>query len=171
MTLVDPTRIMARAAVVLNELQRSETWRAALDKASVASSPLLVRSLAPEVEARPGMPPRLRDYYIVSILRGNGLSARFAQEADTADLLEAEGVSKAGAVLKPYVDALPVVRSRWPLPPGVPDPLTAADVVWKPCRQSTSRFLPFWRFQIEGQAVYVRADGVLYTELTTTGRG
>jgi hypothetical protein len=172
MTLVEPPRIMGRAALVLKELQGSATWKASLDKASLDASPLLVRSIAPAVEARARIPVRLPDYYIVSILRENGISARFAHDAETGDLLEAEGVRKAGAVLKPYVDPLLIVRSQWPsAAPGAPDAVTSADAVWRPCRQSTSRFAPFWRFHIEGQTVYVRADGVLYTELTTTGRG
>jgi hypothetical protein len=172
MTLLDPARISIRASLVLNELQQSETWKAALDKALVAASALFVRSLAPAVEARAGVAARLPDYYIVSVLRESGVSARFAHDAHTGELLEAEGVRKAGAVLKPYVDAAAIVRSRWPpAAPGLPDPLPPAEVVWQPCRQSTSRFAPFWRFHIEGQTVYVRADGELFTELTTTGRG
>jgi len=172
MTPADPARILNRAAVALKELQVSETWRAALDKASVAPSPLLVRSIAPADEARAGTPARLPDYYIVSIVRENGTTARFAYDADGGELLEAEGVRKAGDVFKPYVDAWAVVRSRMPATsPGTPDVVLPSDVVWKPCRQSTSRFVPFWRYYVQNQPVYVRADGVLFTELTTTGRG
>jgi hypothetical protein len=53
--------------------------------------------------------------------------------------------------------------------PGAP--LASPVVVWRPCRESTSRFLPFWRYQIDGRPVYVRADGIAFDELTTTGRG
>lgn len=172
MTYTDPARILNRAALVLKELQGSNIWKAALDKASVAASPLLVRSIAPAVEARARMPPRLPDYYIVTILRDDGISARFAHDAATSDLLEAEGARRAGAVLKPYVDPVPIVQSRWPAAAaGGSEALAAAVAVWTPCRQSTSRFAPFWRFSVSGETVYVRADGVVYTELSTTGRG
>lgn len=172
MTLPDPDRIITRAAVALKELQASDTWRAALDKASVAASPLLVRSIAPAAEARAGMPVRLPDYYIVSIVRENGISARFAYDAETDDLLEAEGVRKAGDVFKPYVDTWPIIRDRVAATsPGGAETPPSADVVWRPCRQSTSRFLPFWRYQVAGQPIYVRSDGAVYTELTITGRG
>ena len=171
MTLIDPVRIMTRAVLALKELQTSETWKAALEGASLAPSPLLVHSIAATVEPRAALPARLPDYYIVSIARESGTTGRFAHDAETGDLLEAEGVRKAGAYLTSYVDAPAIVRSRWPPPPGAAKIPLTADVVWKPCRESTSRFAPFWRFNVEGQTVYVRADGVLFTELTTSGRG
>jgi hypothetical protein len=168
MTLVEPARIISRAAVAVKELHDTETWRAALDKATVAPSPLLVRSIAPAVEARAGVPARLPDYYIVFVVRGSGTSARFAYDAESADLLEAEGVRKAGDVFKPYVDTWPIVRERVAVTDGA---ALSAEVVWMPCRESTSRFAPFWRYYIQDQPVYVRADGVLYSQLTTAGRG
>jgi hypothetical protein len=169
---VDPARIITRAAAALNELQAYPTWRAALDKASVAAVPLLVRSIAPIVEPRAGMPARPPDYYIVSVTRENGVSARFAYDAETSDLLEAEGVKLPGGFLKPYVDPWPIIRSRFPPPsPGAPEVPPATDAVWMPCRQSTNPFAPFYRYHVEGKPLYVRVDGAVYEALTITGRG
>ena len=81
MTLIDPVRIMPRAALALKELQTSETWKAALEGASLAPSPLLVLSIAPAVEPRKARPARLPDYYIVSIAREKGTTGRFAHRS------------------------------------------------------------------------------------------
>ena len=173
---VDPERIFGRAAAAVKELQAYPTWNAALDKAAVAATPLLVRIISPavrEADAGAGLLAHLRDYYIVSITRENGgVSARFAYDAETSDLLEAEGVKKPGAFLKPYVDPWPIIRSRLPTPsPGVPDVAPPTDAVWMPCRQSTSRFAPFYRYFVHDQPLYVRVDGAIYEALTTSGRG
>jgi hypothetical protein len=168
MATPDPARIIARAEQVLKELQPSEIWRASLDKGIVSTKLLLVTSIAPPP---PGDPTaRLADYVITSILReGGGLSARFAQDAETGALLEAEAVRKTGEVLRAYVDTEPIARKHLPEP--APLPVPAATVVWKPCRESTSRFVPFWRYLIAGRTIFIRADGAVFTELTTTGRG
>lgn len=176
MSPVDRERILGRAAAALKELQAYPTWNAALDKTAVAATPLLVRIISPgdrEDGAGAGTPAHLPDYYLVSITRENGgVSARFAYDAETSNLLEAEGVKQTGAVLKPYVDAWPIIRSRLPPPsPGVPDTAPPLDVVWTPCRESTSRFAPFYRYYVHGRPIYVRVDGVIYEALTTRGRG
>ena len=169
---VDPARILERAAVALKELQAYPAWKAALDKASVAGAPLFVRSISPVVETTAAGPARLPDYYIVSVTRENGVSARFAYDAETSDLLEAEGVKLPGRLLKPYVDPWPIIRSRFP-PPATdgPDVAPAIDPVWTPCQQSTSRFTPFYRYYVHGKPLYVRIDGAIYETLTISGRG
>lgn len=43
-------------------------------------------------------------------------------------------------------------------------------LVWRPCRESFSPHLPFWQITAGGQTVYVRADGEVFTQLTS-GRG
>jgi hypothetical protein len=161
MAILDPPRIIARASLVFDELLKSEVWRAALDKAKVAAAPLYVTSIDPHAPPLTAARPKLPNYYIVSVEREGGISARFAHHAETGDLLEAEGVRRAGARLPPYIDPPRMAES----PTGSPE------AVWMPCRESTTRFLPFWRLQIEGRTIYVRADGVTFDELTTTGRG
>ena len=131
-------------------------------------SALLVRILTSTELEREGARPALRDYYIVSVRRGAGVSARFALDAETGDFLEAEGVRKPGDVLAPYADPSDIARR---MATSSTDELPSPEFVWWPCRQSTSRFLPFWRYQVQGRTVYVRADGVRFDELTVTGRG
>jgi hypothetical protein len=174
MALLDPARVLSRANLVLKELQASALWKAALETSAVGSTPLLVTSIAPPVvQHRNDKPLRMPDYYVVSLLRGSAISARFAHHAETGNLLEAEGVKKAGTELRPYVDPLAIVQSeiaKWSKDAGggaAPKPVA----VWRPCRESTSRFVPFWRFQFENQTLYVRADGKVFGELTVTGRG
>lgn len=167
MATLEPAQIVDRATRLLQERLRSPIWTASLGDAIISPTPLLVTSIAPRAGTEGHKRPNLRDYYIVSITRPNGISARFALDAETGNFLEAQGVRRPGAFLRTFVDAEEVVRSRMPVPPGLPK----AELVWQPCRESTSRFLPFWRFRIEGRILYVRADGLVFEELTTTGRG
>jgi hypothetical protein len=44
-------------------------------------------------------------------------------------------------------------------------------LVWQPCWESWSPNLPFYQFTIGATTVYVRIDGEVFTQLTTTGRG
>ncbi len=44
-------------------------------------------------------------------------------------------------------------------------------LVWRPCRQSFSPHLPFWRISSGPFTLYQRIDGPLFAELTLDGRG
>lgn len=46
-----------------------------------------------------------------------------------------------------------------------------ANLVWRPCRQSFSPHLPFWRIVAEPFTFYQRIDGPIFAELTLAGRG
>ena len=168
MAILEPAQILTRAAAVLGELRRSEIWKASLEGAALTSIPLFVRSIAPEDRFR----RRLDDYFIASVHRADGTSARFAHDASTGTFLEAEGVRTPGARLSEYVDAQQAFESLISLgPSATPSDVASAELVWRPCRESTSRFLPFWRFDIGGRVALVRADGARFDALTTTGRG
>jgi hypothetical protein len=166
MAILEPTLIVDHAVAVLNGLRRYAGWKTSLEDAVVLPSPMFVTSIAPLVGKFGETQLRLPDYFIVSIHRDPGISARFAHDAETGELLEAEGVRKAGAVFKPYVDPLEVMRSHTTGAPRV-----TPDAVWRPCNESTGRFLPFWRLQIQSRTVYLRADGAVFYELTTNSRG
>lgn len=170
MSILEPSQIMVRAAAVLQALRQSDVWKASLESGTLTSVPLLVTSIAPEERSR----PRMGDYFIVSIRRPGGTSARFAHDAETGAFLEAEGVRVAGVHLSDYVDPEEALlqRIRSDGSPGLAgERLPSPEVVWRPCRESTSRFLPFWRFHIQGRTTYVRADGAIFEALSTTGRG
>lgn len=164
MAILEPVVLVRHATVAFDELRTLATWVPSLDKASVDPTPLLVTSIADPV-TRDGTTRRaFPDYGIVSIRREAAVTARFALHAETGRVLEAEGVRHPGTALKPYVDAPALGRSLFP---GA----ASMEVVWRPCRESTTRFLPFWRFLVQGHWRYLRADGKVYDELTTTGRG
>ncbi|HEY7500216.1 MAG TPA: hypothetical protein VH740_16965 [Vicinamibacterales bacterium] len=174
MSIQDPARIHSRAALVLKELQGSPAWRGVLEKAALTTSlPMLVTSIAPVMDMGSKKRLRLPDYYIVSLVHGDAIKARFAHHAETGDLLEAEGARRTGAALRPYVDPNPIARSELlgAAPSAADSAQLAGQAVWRPCRESTSRFAPFWRFQFKGRTLYVRADGKTFSELTVTGRG
>ena len=46
-----------------------------------------------------------------------------------------------------------------------------AELVWKPCRESTSPLQPLWRVPVEGGERYVTAGGEVRDRLTELGRG
>ena len=47
----------------------------------------------------------------------------------------------------------------------------APTLVWKPCWESWSPNLPFFQFTIGEHVLYVRVDGEVFAQLTTTGKG
>ena len=157
------SRILDRANAVLKELLAYDVWRPSLEQATPRLSPLLVTSIAPT----PRIGRRLQDYFIVSVERGKGLSARFAHDAETGAFLEAEAARTADGVLPEYVDP----AQSLPIEGATPSAIGTYEAVWQPCLQSTSRFLPFFRFHVNGQPVYLRADGVLFETLTVNHRG
>ena len=163
MAPLSDSRILDRSGAVMRELLVHPAWRASLEQATARPRPLLVTSIAPT----PRSGRRLPDYFIVSVQRGKGVSARFAHDAETGAFLEAEAVRTADGVLPEYVDP------TQPLPiKGATTPAIAThETVWQPCAESASRFLPFFRFLVQGQPVYLRADGVLFETLTVNLRG
>jgi hypothetical protein len=146
----------------MHELRAYPAWQASLEDAEVDPAPLPVRTLT--VQGRTA--PQLYDYYIIAVRRRGGVTARFAHRADTGDFLEAEAARTHAVFLPAYADHIEGLVSR--LTVGDQRP---ADVVWYPCVQSNSRFLPFWMFPINGRPVYVRADGVIFDQLTFTMKG
>ena len=45
------------------------------------------------------------------------------------------------------------------------------NLVWRPCRQSFSPHLPFWRINAEPFTFYMRIDGAVFAQLTLNGKG
>ena len=162
MEQLPPSRILDRTNAVLNELRIYPAWTASLDRATARMTPRLVTSIAPA--SRKG--GKLPDYFIVEIQRGNGVSARFAHHAETGEFLEAESVGTREGVLPEYVDPMTALASEMPAASNV-----APQLVWRPCLQSATRFLPFWRLQIGERPLYLRADGVRFDDLTVNQRG
>lgn len=54
---------------------------------------------------------------------------------------------------------------------SVPDARGTPLLVWQPCRESSSAFLPFYRIDTSEGMVFVRGDGRVFRTLTPFGRG
>jgi hypothetical protein len=141
--------IVPAAERVRRSLESSKVWAAALSGGTVRSPALKVMPLS----------RRITSYYLVEIIRGPAVTARFALAHDGA-LLEAEGVSESGARLSAWIAAPKNALNE------------DAPLVWKPCEQSTTRLRPFFQVQRSAGAAFVRVDGAAYTDLTVPiGRG
>jgi hypothetical protein len=158
---LDTARIRLRAQSVFDTLRLSAPWTPSLHDATL-DDPVIFVTFLYDSATMPG--PALPDYAIAAIRRPAGISARLAFNSETGDFLEAEGVHKAGTHLPPYVAP---ERAR----AAFPQPLAAPEIVWRPCRESSSRFAPFWRYTVDGTYRYVRSDGQIYNNLTTHTRG
>ena len=109
-------------------------------------------------------------YYIVSFERGGRLTMQAMIDAFDGTLLETEGIEDEEGALPRNVDAMEALRDL-----KVPDWFMHREgligqhpvLVWKPCRQSKSPFLPFYQFSIGNRFVYLRVDGELFDALTT----
>jgi len=155
MAPLHPDQVIARAQVLFDQLRTLQIWEASLTSAAVPElTPLFVTSLD---TAWP-------NYAIASIRDATGITARFAFDSTTGEFLEGEGVSIGGGHLAPYVAESAALHA-------FPPPLATPDIVWKPCRQSVTRFRPFWRFTVGGAVRYVRSDGEVFDWLTTDIRG
>ena len=159
MPSLDAAEILVRAKSVLDSLRLSAPWTASLRDGTLDTSVTFVTFLYDTSGA-----PTLPNYAIATIRRPDGISARFAFNSENGQFLEAEGIQKQGTPLPGYVatDAAQAAFSA---------PLPTPEIVWRPCRESSTRFAPFWRYMIGGAYRYVRADGRIYDYLNTKTRG
>jgi hypothetical protein len=154
---------------------------AALEAAAKAAKRLLASAprLRPALEgAVPGRPLRVRrldvenrDYYIVSFHRQAGAagdSARLIVNATTGSFGEAAATLGRKAVLPPFIDPMKALPGLRPAPgrgravPAVrrlDASAVAPELVWKPCRESPSPFVPFYTVTVGGRLLYLKADG------------
>jgi hypothetical protein len=163
-----PEALIRRMAIsIVKRLEQSEFWAHAL-AATV--------SLQPEATPVQRLDRKDELYYIVRVAHQRGTTARLALSESTGHLLEAEGIAKPGEVLWPYCDPMAVMAARHRATDSPSAMRTALigrhpTLVWRPCRESTSRLLPFWLLTVRDSLVYVRVDGQVFTRLTTSGRG
>jgi hypothetical protein len=117
-------------------------------------------------------------YFIVPFNVASRPTARFIIDAFGGKLKEASGVIESDRSLPPYVsrdEALNRMLSERSM-----GKIKKFDfefrresiglhpvLVWKPCRQSPSPFLPFYQFSVGGGLVYLRIDGQLFDALKT----
>jgi hypothetical protein len=115
--------------------------------------------------------------YIVTYRTAERVTARVLVDARTGRFSQAAGANQARGALAPYVDPASAAERHW----GRSLDLQSVGgrvvrretlgqhpvLVWKPCRQSTSPTMPFYQFSVGDRFVYLRADGVWFSELTT----
>jgi hypothetical protein len=175
--MIGPPEILERARAEAKRLGEATNWRPAFVE-SVPETPLLVLR-RDKTDA---------DYYIVSFRAGTGVTARLRMNAHTGRYAEGIGIDKMGDVLNAYTmpdDArrkvtgeLATARKRKKKKsPKRRQPsdqlLIALDpfLLWQPCAQSLSPFLPFYRFSVPGEEIYVRVDGKIHRGSLTYGAG
>lgn len=164
-TLMPISFALQKAGEVAAQLGGADRLRVALAEARPSSAVLVQRLDEPDSY-----------YYIVSFLEGDRETARVTIDAEDGELLEVSGVSEKGQVLQPYVtpaatldrlygeaDRMPTAN-RFQIRPGVVGQHPV--LVWKPCGQSSSPFLPFYQFSVGDTFVYYRLDGRRFDELT-----
>ncbi len=166
--LRDAREIQPIALAVMSRLSRSSTWNHALSESTHDASPTLVQQLDRDDEF----------YYVVTVTKKQGITARLAISGDATELLEIEGIQEDGTALPPYVDPIAILdaaaRRRSAPNSAIFRPALIGRhpvLVWKSCQQSTTRFLPFWLVTIRDRLLYIRVDGTVFTKLTTTGHG
>jgi hypothetical protein len=115
-------------------------------------------------------------YYVVTFGAGDRETARILIDAFDGTLGEATGISKEGDSLKRYMSAPDALTrllaktehgSDW-LPFRVRGGTVGEHpvLVWKPCGQSSSPFLPFYQLSVGDSFVYYRVDGEMFDALT-----
>ena len=159
----------ARAGAV--ELLKSDRWQVAL-KEAVPESPLLVQRLDRED----------RFYYIVSFKRASGATCRMLVDTASGEYTEAGGVESGGATLTSWIQAQTWLASigsgsRVAFRSGAtrtlrPEAITIGRVLgWKPCRESSSPFKPFYLIYSGLDIFFLRVDGKLFDALHPLGPG
>lgn len=170
MSVIGPPDILARALAEANRLSKLSNWKPAFER-SLPETPLLVRRLDQTD----------RYYYIVSFASAVGITARLRMNAHTGRFSEGIGVDNLSDALDPYY-APDEVRRRAPRlleaaatkgqttrrPKGTPALAIGIEpfLVWKPCAQALSAFLPLYKISIGQRPWYFRVDGKVYEELT-----
>jgi hypothetical protein len=168
--IVDPSLIAAQARTDAEWLLSSQRWVAALRDAT-PGRPLLVRDLENSG----------RDYYLVDYRTGDRPTARIVFDARLPASGEYAGIEQADSELPPFIPPEDVLRTMDRRNAEYRDGTsrtidagalkTPPELVWKACDQSHSAFQPFYQIQQDAGVVYLRSDGVLFPDLTTSGAG
>lgn len=116
-------------------------------------------------------------YFIVTFNIASRETARFIIDGFGGKLTEASGVTEPDKSLPRYVSSQEALdrmltaraasKMKWPFEFRREHVGLHPVLVWKPCRQSPSPFLPFYQFSVGSSLVYLRVDGQLFSELKT----
>lgn len=117
-----------------------------------------------------------RYYYIVGFVTAGRETGRVIVDGFDGEFLEASGIKRKGQTMPPMATSRTALerlsresagdssRHRFRIRAGMVGQHPV--MVWKPCGQSPSPFMPFHQFSVGDTFVYVRADGERFDELT-----
>ena len=118
-----------------------------------------------------------RYYYIVAFANDAGMTARVIVDGHDGTFEEVSAITEKGQLLPPFVTPAAALRRiveesasttdarRYHIRPGTVG--THPVMVWKPCGESSSPFLPFYEYSVGDSFVYYRVDGRRFDVLTT----
>lgn len=162
------------ATRVADELRQNPLWEIALK----GTKPALPVTLVHQLHFADSF------YYVVPCVGGHRLGARVLIDGLSGELVEIGAVNNDTRSLPRWIteaDSIEVVlansRARYPESPAAPawlrrEAITVRPVMaWKPCQESSSRFLPFYAIIAGDRLVYVRVDAKFYTQLTPSHKG
>lgn len=140
-------------------------------------------------QAKPGTPRlvhRLDDprsfYYLVPFARGSTVTVQAMVDAASAEFLEAQAAEGARRSLvvadPPAVASDALARRRLDVPGWRRHALLRREglaasptLVWRPCRESLSPYVPFTMLTYGDKPIYMRADREVFTTLTELDPG
>lgn len=148
-----------------------EAARHGLSQLNVADQPALQRTLA---EGNPGLPvyvARLdqpgHGYYLVPWQQARGIAAIVQIDAQTGTLASvATPAAPQPALVISKEELWRQIAAQSSLR-VIGDPI----LVWQPCRETSSPFLPLYRVPTDAGPLFVGMNGVLHQQLTPFGKG
>jgi hypothetical protein len=156
----------ALAGLERHGLPERKDWKWALDDTE-PGTPLLVQRLD-EIDSY---------YYIVPLTRGRlGVTAAVAVDARFGDYQQAIALPRGGSSILTALDSKTVLRETLERPIDLGDRAGRLTVrreayclyptlVWRPCRESLSPFLPFHMVTVGSHRIYVRLDARIFAGL------
>jgi hypothetical protein len=165
--VIDPDTARREAEVAARELLelQPERWNPGFAN-KPARQPLLVRRLDRDNSY----------YYIVSFGPERRETARLIVDAHSAEFDEAIAVEREDGSLAPFIEPRRTLDPWWArlveLPALRDYRITRETVkvddslVWRPCDQSTTPFLPFYQVYVGDSLIYLRIDGEPFDRLT-----
>ena len=108
-----------------------------------------------------------RDYYLVPWQSAQGIVLIVQVDAKTGSMSGAAPVNLPQyRLVLPEHEALGIASGK-SARPLIGEPT----LVWRPCRESSSPFQPFYRMATQGGECFVGAGGAFYPALTPFGQG
>lgn len=165
-SVLGPPEILRHARREASRLAMVESWTPAFAGSS-PGLPLLVKRLD-----QTG-----RYYYLVPFGVGEHVTVRLRMDAHTGNYAEGISVGRRGDALQPFRTpeqahrrvALKLearAKHKKKIAQALPVITIEPFLVWKPCAQSFSAFLPFYLITVSGSEFYVRVDGRVFDTLT-----